>query len=385
MTRPGVSIVLPTFERAHLLSAAIDSVLAQTCKDWELVIVDDGSSDGTSRVAGRYRDRRIRYVRQEHRGRSAARNRGIELTQAPLVAFLDSDDQLLPGALAAQRRPLDACSEVGMTVAGYERIDADGNPIGVRTPWTEGGELTCEGWLLNCYGIHGTTLVRRAWLERVGGFRSEHDLAEDWDLFSRLAVEGCPMAWVPELVCQYRRHEGSSTRQLEARLAAALSMLDSRSQDPRLPAIARASIPRAKAWALASSAREAAELGDDGHVRRALGLARDVGAIPRWRRGRFSASPEGFESLVEPLAACLDARLDGNSSQVSRAARWGLSVRELRRARARVEMASFFSALELGQRTGAAQHLRRALRQDPRWLANRAVVGYLLRRAGARR
>lgn len=375
---PACSIVLPTFNRAHLLAQAIDSVLAQSFGEWELIVVDDGSTDATSRLVARHRDRRIRYVSQLHRGRSAARNRGVELARSDLIGFLDSDDRLLPHALSAHQQVFLAQPEVGMTVAGYDRIDEIGRVVGVRTPWTEGGELSCRGWLLNCFGIPGTTMVRRAWLARVG-FRPDYEPAEDWDLFLRLAVAGCPMSWVRESVCQYREHEGNSARALDARLAAVISMLADLAQDPRLRAEARSLMPRARAWAYANSARAAAEFGDDDHVRVTLGLAREIGGFPTWRRGRVSASPEGFESLLEPIVAQLDARSTGPAAGLSRAlTRWGLSPRELRRAMARVEMRQFFSCLEDGPRAGAARHLRVALRHDPRWLANRAVAGFLL-------
>jgi glycosyltransferase involved in cell wall biosynthesis len=96
----AISVILPVFNRRAILGRAIDSVLAQDFTDWELIVVDDGSTDGSADVAAAYADHRIRVIRQPgNLGGNAARNRGIEASTAPLVAFLDSDDRFLPHKL----------------------------------------------------------------------------------------------------------------------------------------------------------------------------------------------------------------------------------------------------------------------------------------------
>ena len=99
---PQVSVVIPTYNRAHILGRAIDSVLQQTHRDLELIIVDDGSSDGTAALVRGIEDPRVRYVHQQNRGVSAARNRGIAEARAEWLAFLDSDDEWLPQKLERQ-------------------------------------------------------------------------------------------------------------------------------------------------------------------------------------------------------------------------------------------------------------------------------------------
>lgn len=96
---PYFSIILPTYNRAHLLSKAIESVLAQTFTDWELVIVDDGSTDNTKELVTAYADDRIRYIYQENQERSAARNNGIKQSRGAYICFLDSDDYFLKDKL----------------------------------------------------------------------------------------------------------------------------------------------------------------------------------------------------------------------------------------------------------------------------------------------
>ena len=112
MPQLRVSVVIPTYNRAALLPRAIDSVSAQTFPDWEIVLVDDGSTDGTVLLAAQYQARfaeRFRYIRQEHAGCCAARNRGIEAARGDLVALLDADDYFaLPTKLAEQAACFDA-------------------------------------------------------------------------------------------------------------------------------------------------------------------------------------------------------------------------------------------------------------------------------------
>lgn len=96
---PFFSIIIPTFNRAHIIHRPIDSIIAQTFTDWELIIVDDGSTDNTKDIVGSYNDKRIRYVYQENLERSAARNHGIKLAQGEWICFQDSDDEYLPDHL----------------------------------------------------------------------------------------------------------------------------------------------------------------------------------------------------------------------------------------------------------------------------------------------
>jgi hypothetical protein len=267
-----------------------------------------------------------------------------------------------------------------MSVGGYERITRFGSVIDTREPWAERGELNSRDWLVNCFGAPSAVMIRRDWLNRVGGFRAEFEPAEDWDCFVRLALIRSPMAWVRRSVCQYRQHEGNSTRALDDHLGATLSVLSDIARDPRLPGAFLEFMPRALAWAHASSARAAAGLGENEHVRRALAVVREAARSWNGRRRSFAPSDESFEGLLEPLAGDLAARAPGETESLRTAESWGLTARELRRAMARVEMRQFFAAAERGDRVAAARHLRHGLRRDPRWVTNRGVVGFLLRR-----
>ncbi|WP_170947155.1 glycosyltransferase family 2 protein [Bordetella genomosp. 2] len=134
---PAVSIVMPAYNAGRFIGAAIDSVLAQTCQDWELIVVDDASTDGTAGLVRAYqqRDARIRHERQpRNQGVAAARNRALEMARGRYVAFLDSDDTWEPAKLARQLAFMEQ-SGAAISYAAYLRVDDDGRELSrVRVP-----------------------------------------------------------------------------------------------------------------------------------------------------------------------------------------------------------------------------------------------------------
>src|SRR5919112_291203 len=122
---PLVSVVIPCYNQAHFLGEAIESVLAQSYPNFEIIVVDDGSTDDTSEVAGRYP--KVRLVRQENQGLSGARNAGLARSEGEYVVFLDADDRLLPEALETGLEYLDAHSECAFASGRYRFIGGDGS------------------------------------------------------------------------------------------------------------------------------------------------------------------------------------------------------------------------------------------------------------------
>jgi O-antigen biosynthesis protein len=184
---PAVSVILPTFNRAHVLPRAIDSVLSQSFEDFEILVVDDGSTDGTAELMARYVrwNPRVRYlVQPANGGVSAARNRAMMEARGRLFAFLDSDDEWLPEKLAAQvsffdKAPLD----VGLLYGGVRNVGA--------IPWIFRPQA--RGWilplLLEKNVIHATSnvMIRREVFETIGGFHERIPAIEDWDYWIRVA------------------------------------------------------------------------------------------------------------------------------------------------------------------------------------------------------
>ncbi|MEQ1438040.1 glycosyltransferase [Fontimonas sp. SYSU GA230001] len=184
---PAVSVVLPTYNRAASLGRAVRSVLQQSVRDLELIVVDDGSTDDTPRLLAAITDPRLRVVRQHNRGAAAARNAGIALATAEWLAFQDSDDEWLPDKLALQ---LDAAraagGDVGLVLAGYRSAHPGmARDIRPRSALHRGDPLPdlLDGWPI----ITPTWLVRRALVQTLGGFDESLTCFEDWDLVFRLA------------------------------------------------------------------------------------------------------------------------------------------------------------------------------------------------------
>ena len=130
---PMVSVVLPTYGRLPLLRQAVASVVGQTFGDWELIIVDDGSTDDTREYLEAVDDPRVRPLRLEHRGITSARSSGLGLARGKWVAFLDSDDLWLPGKLELQLRRLAAQPACRWSYTGYSLIDTEGAPLPERS------------------------------------------------------------------------------------------------------------------------------------------------------------------------------------------------------------------------------------------------------------
>src|SRR3990172_9874024 len=129
MNRPTVSVVIPTYNRVALLPRALDSVVAQTFTDWEIVLVDDGSTDATSQLAADYArrlDDRFLYLEQQNNGCGKARNRGIDASRGRFVAFLDSDDEFAPTKLQRQLALFELRPELGFVYSDFAFVDLEG-------------------------------------------------------------------------------------------------------------------------------------------------------------------------------------------------------------------------------------------------------------------
>jgi glycosyltransferase involved in cell wall biosynthesis len=218
MTPPAVSIILPTFDRAALLREAVASVLAQTFDDWELIVVDDGSTDDTRACLEReLDDGRVRPLFLEHRGDlTRGRVEGLRVARGEWVAFLDSDDLWLPDKLALQLRRLADAPRCGWSHTGYRLIDAGGRFLPARA---SAAYHPYSGWILEPLLTFAATasiptmLVRRALLDEIGGFDETLAIRSDYDLALRLAARSEACA-VPEALTLVREHAGRTTARL---------------------------------------------------------------------------------------------------------------------------------------------------------------------------
>jgi len=183
-----VSVVIPVHNCERYVAEAIESILGQTLQDIELILVDDGSTDSSSAILDDYaaKDPRIRVVRHDKsRGSGAARNSGIEVARADLLAFNDADDVSIPDRLERQKAYMDAHPDVGLVFSQYIITDVDGNDIGIKqTPFDEAQLL--ERMRRYCHLSHWAALFRTQVVRDAGGYRNGFAAAEDYDLLLRL-------------------------------------------------------------------------------------------------------------------------------------------------------------------------------------------------------
>ena len=171
---------------APWVGEAVASVLGQTASDLELIVIDDGSRDGTPALLDGVRDARLRVERREPAGLTVSLNRALRLARAPLVARLDADDIALPERLARQRAFMDAHRDVGLLGGGAREVDGAGREIAVRIPPTDDSALRAALIRRNPF-IHSAVMTRRDLVERVGGYDESVPVAQDYDLWMRLA------------------------------------------------------------------------------------------------------------------------------------------------------------------------------------------------------
>jgi glycosyltransferase involved in cell wall biosynthesis len=214
--RPAVSIIMPTFNRMEFLPATVESVLAQTMADWELVIADDGSSTETlDYLHGLTGDKRVRLLRLRRSGNAGvARNAAIAAAKAPWLAFLDSDDLWAPTKLERQLGALRASPDCGWSYTAFVTIDARGIPLpSERTRrWTPYGGHIFTQTVRTTAAIRPSSVVAKAALVRdAGAFDEAIDVSEDYDLWLRLALRS-PVCVVDEPMTSVRRHSSNPKR-----------------------------------------------------------------------------------------------------------------------------------------------------------------------------
>jgi glycosyltransferase involved in cell wall biosynthesis len=183
---PPISVLMCVYNGAPLVGQAVASVLAQTHGDLELIVVDDGSTDGTPDVLAAVADPRLRVQHQTRTGLTRALNRALAVARGPLVARLDADDVALPERLARQRAFLAAHPEVGLLGTAAREEDPGGGRPRIVQPPTADAALRRALIRANPF-VHSSVMVRRELLERAGGYDERLAVAQDYDLWMRLA------------------------------------------------------------------------------------------------------------------------------------------------------------------------------------------------------
>ncbi len=227
---PKVSVIIPLYQTEHFIAQTIRSVLDQTLRDYELIVVDDGSSDRGPQIAASFQDPRIKVVSQENRGLAGARNTGIREARGDYLAFLDADDLWQPEKLMAHLALLESRPDVGVTFSQSELIDDDGQSLGLyqrpRNSPFDAQHIFCR----NPVGNGSAPVIRRAALEAVAfedealgrtcWFDESFRQSEDIECWTRIAVTGqWGFALVDAPLTRYRVSTGGLSANLDRQLA----------------------------------------------------------------------------------------------------------------------------------------------------------------------
>jgi glycosyltransferase involved in cell wall biosynthesis len=355
---PRVSVLLPARNAAATVGEAVASVVAQTLDDWELIVVDDGSTDETAAIVRAAGDERVRVVRQAGLGVSSARNRAAREAHGELLAFLDADDRFAPEKLERQARRLAERPDVGSTYSSHRRIDADGVPWTVHVPPPE---LSAADLLAGFPFNPSVHVVRRAWHERAGGFDETLAENEDRDYWLRLLDAGCRFARTEGVLADYRLRRAGTPADWPARRDQALRVLD------RWAPLDSRAAARGRAIAWREYALQAAAAGapfpEEGSLTIAAPEDRAAeddllqAVVDLAVRSRGDA-----ETLLERLFAVLDRRLQAERRWASGAAALLAAQREL--AWKRPEAARVRLAEAVAHGAGWHERTRRLMRHQ---------------------
>jgi glycosyltransferase involved in cell wall biosynthesis len=210
--KPAASVLLPVYNAGKYLAPAIESVLNQQFRDFELLLLNDGSTDGSAAVLESFaaRDKRCRLHAWPNRGLIATLNAGIELAAADMLIRMDADDLCRPDRFARQMAHMDAHPECVALGSRVMLIDAEGWPISeffgqeLEHDAIDAAHLAGRGGSI----CHPTAMIRKAAMLQIGGYRPDYPHSEDYDLFLRLAEAGA-LANLPDVLLDYRQHADS--------------------------------------------------------------------------------------------------------------------------------------------------------------------------------
>lgn len=212
---PKVSVIIPTYNRDKFISDTIDSVLNQTFKDFEVIVIDDGSTDNTKSVLKKY-GTRIRVLEQTNLERAVARNNGVKNSSGKYIAFLDSDDLWMKNKLEKQVEILEQNKDIILTYCSCLRVDEEGKKIKIAKRQLQGfsGNVKEHLLLRNCI-VSPTPVLRREYFNKTEGFKSQYIPYEDWEFWIRFSLLG-QFYFINEPLACYRIHSEQSVQLVKA-------------------------------------------------------------------------------------------------------------------------------------------------------------------------
>jgi glycosyltransferase involved in cell wall biosynthesis len=207
-----ITVLMPVYNAGIYLAKSIDTILGQTYRDFEFLIIDDGSTDSSSEILHSYRDSRIRIIRQENQGVAAALHLGVDLSQGEYIVRMDADDESTPDRLEIQKKTMDRNPQVVLCYGLHDLMDEQGHFL--RTCQKNDFSNVVTKWLLIWNNIltHPTVMIRKKTLQENNlNYRLETNGAEDFDLWNRLSFYG-DFLFIPQVLLRYRLRPGSVNR-----------------------------------------------------------------------------------------------------------------------------------------------------------------------------
>ncbi len=220
-----VSVIIPVYNGEKYLNEAIESVLNQTYTNYEIIVVDDGSTDSSKQILGPYFEK-IKYIYQNNQGVAAARNKGLEMATGEYIAFLDQDDYWIKNKLEMQLKGFQNSSKPTIIHSGWYRIDPENKIKGTMKPWEKIPLLNLKNWLWWKPVLLGAMMFRREAILQVGGL--DHNLTQvcDLDLIFRLTLAGYETKWLEEITLYYREHDGNDSLNTIVQSRESMEVLD---------------------------------------------------------------------------------------------------------------------------------------------------------------
>ena len=366
---PQVSVIIPTYNHARFVAQAVESALAQTYADLEVIVVDDGSTDLTQAVLTRY-GTQINYIHQENQGLSVARNTGIAAARGDYLLFLDADDLIPADKLELQVPVFDARPDFGLVYSGFQYVDESGTQVLHEIRPGKQGHLL-KDWLRRTFFFPpGAAVVRRECLDRVGLFDESCPAAADTDMWIRIARAGYAFGYIDRPLFQYRVVKGSMSSRIANQARDEFIRLDKFFADPDLPADVKALEAEAYSvlhYEFAAKYYHAGEieLGRD-HIRAAIStcpsLSLDREWLLEWIAGyALGPHPDDPRRLIDSI-------FDNLPTEAT-------TLRSLRRrAHSRYHTAAAFSAYQTHQLKKIRPHILPALRGDLSLIRNRGFI-----------
>lgn len=378
---PRVSVLIPAYNAAGSIRRAVDSVLAQTYSDLEVIVVDDGSTDSTRDVLANYGDR-ICYIYQENQERSAARNNGIRNARGEYIAFLDSDDYWLPTKLERQMALFDEHPETGLVYSLAYSIDANGRRLAISgaVPERAVDPLKTYCRLLLGNFIPGITpVIKRACCTSVGWFDVMLSQSEDWDYWLRVAQEHPVQAVAEPLACFEVAADGRLLQKMAGRAAqTAYVRVAEKARERGGCPDSFLRLVLAQAWFIGALIDVGLDQIEEGRLRLQKALEHEPRLL------------SDHEDIVLNSVAALGAELCYGLSTVELGEQFirqvwavlpntGHSGRQLRRALSKLHADRFFQGNRLGNHRVVRSSLWPMTVNDPRWLRNPGVWSIALR------